>query len=166
VLPVAVLAVVAALMALEAYVSGRNERGLRARGAVEPPDDVHRLMRVAYPGCFLLMAIEGVLRPAADIRVAAAGGLLFVAAKALKYWAVAALGPRWSFRVLILPGAPLVTAGPYRFVRHPNYLAVVGELASVALLAPAPLAGVLAVVGFGALLRRRVAVEERALGLP
>ena len=73
------------------------------------------------------------------------GGLaLFGLAKALKVWAISSLGSRWTYRVLVLPGAPLVTAGPYRFIAHPNYLAVVGEIVSVALIVWAPITGVLA----------------------
>jgi methyltransferase len=62
-----------------------------------------------------------------------------------------------------VPGAPLVRRGPYRWLRHPNYAAVCGELAGTALAANAPVAGPLALAAFGALMLRRVAVEERAL---
>jgi methyltransferase len=89
---------------------------------------------------------------------------VFGVAKALKIWAISTLGIRWTFRVLILPGAPLITAGPYAFIRHPNYVAVAGEMAGIALLVCAPVTGTLAVLGFGALMRRRIAVEDRALG--
>jgi methyltransferase len=67
--------------------------------------------------------------------------------------------------VLVLPGAPLVSGGPYRLVRHPNYVGVVGELVAMALLSGARITGPLAVLGFGWLLLRRIAAEERALGL-
>ena len=56
------------------------------------------------------------------------GLVVFVVAKALKLWAIRSLGERWTFRVFVLPGSRLVTDGPYRWVRHPNYIAVVGEL--------------------------------------
>ena len=93
------------------------------------------------------------------------GGLaLFGLAKALKIWAISSLGSRWSYRVLVLPGAPLVHAGPYRFISHPNYLAVVGEIASVAAIVWAPITGVLATIGFGWLMIARIRVEDRALG--
>ena len=58
-----------------------------------------------------------------DARVAA--GVFFAAATALRWWVIATLGERWSTRVLVLPGAPPVRGGPYRWLRHPNYLAVV-----------------------------------------
>jgi len=71
---------------------------------------------------------------------------------------------RWTFRVLVLPGSPLVASGPYRWLRHPNYLAVIGELAGVAATVWAPITGVVAGLGFGWLIRRRIRVEEQALG--
>jgi len=92
------------------------------------------------------------------------GLALFGLAKALKLWAISSLGPRWSFRVLVLPGAPLINSGPYRFLSHPNYVAVAGEIASVALIVWAPIAGVLATTGFGVLMVKRIRVEDRALG--
>jgi methyltransferase len=95
----------------------------------------------------------------------AAGFALFVGAKLLKYWVIVSLGVRWSFRVLVPPGSTRVLTGPYRLLRHPNYLAVMGELAGAALIAHAPLTGGLALAGFGALLLLRIRIEERALGL-
>jgi len=93
----------------------------------------------------------------------ASGAVVFAAAKAIKYWAIATLGDRWTFKVLVLPGAPLVTGGPYRWLRHPNYVGVVGELVGAALMAYAPLAGAVSVLLFGVLLIARIRVEERAL---
>lgn len=153
----------AALMAAETWWSARNESRLRARGAAEPPGDVYRAMQVAYPGSFLAMAAEGWLRAPAAGWALAAGLAVLVAAKALKYWAIATLGERWCFRVLVPPGAPLVAGGPYRFLTHPNYLGVCGELLGAAMVFSAPVTGALAVLGFGALIRRRVAVEDAAL---
>ena len=76
------------------------------------------------------------------------GLALFGLAKALKVWAISSLGSRWSYRVLVVPGEPLVATGPYRFISHPNYLAVVGEIASVAAIVWAPITGMLAAIGF------------------
>lgn len=158
-----VLALIAFLMLLETYHSRRNERALRARGAREPHDDVYRWMQIAYPGSFILMGVEGMLRGGPPGGQLVAGAILFGAAKALKYWAIASLGHYWSFRVLVLPGASLVTTGPYRWCRHPNYIGVMGELLGAAVLLHAPIAGVGGLLGFGLLLRRRIAVEEQAL---
>jgi methyltransferase len=148
---------------LETWRSHRHERALRAAGAIEPVDDVHTWMRVVYPGTFLAMTAEGVLAPPACTTLVAIGIGVFVAAKLLKWWAILTLGRFWSFHVLVLPGAPLVATGPYRWVRHPNYVAVMGEIAGVALMMRAPFTGVASAIVFGALLVARIRVEERML---
>ena len=160
-----VLGAVALLMLAELQLSLGHERMLRADGASEPPDDVYPLMRLAYPGAFAAMAIEPLARGTVARDWLLLGVVLLGCAKALKFWAIASLGRYWSFRVLVIPGAPLVRTGPYRYVRHPNYVALIAEFVAVAIALQAPGAGALAVVGFGILLRRRIAVEERALGL-
>lgn len=161
-----VLVVVMLLMGVELLISRRNEARLRAAGAREPAGDVYAAMRWAYPAAFVLMAIEGALAGPDPGRAAVAGVVLFVSSKLLKAWAIAALGPRWTFRVLVPAGAPLVTRGPYAFVRHPNYIAVVGELMGMALIVGARVSGPLATLLFSLLLRRRIAVENRALRHP
>lgn len=163
---IALLTTIAALliMAGEAVLSSYNERLLRARGAIEPEGDVIGSMRWAYPGAFVLMGIEGALTGPAPPNVLLGGLALFGFAKALKIWAMSSLGTRWSYRVLVVPGEPLVTAGPYRFIAHPNYLAVAGEIASVAAIVWAPVTGVLATIGFGWLMIARIRIEDKALG--
>jgi methyltransferase len=163
---IAVITVLASLLMMggEAILSSYNERQLRARGAIEPEGDVINAMRFAYPAAFLAMGIEGALTGPAPANLLMGGLALFGIAKALKVWAISSLGVRWSYRVLILPGVPLVTTGPYRFIPHPNYLAVVGELVSVAAIVWAPITGILATLGFSMLMRARIRVEDRALG--
>src|SRR5690606_27947037 len=108
---------------------------------VEPPGDVYRTMQWAYPLAFVAMAIEGALFGPAPGASTLAGAAVFVLGKALKVWAIVSLGRRWTFRVLVLPGAPLVAHGPYAFLNHPNYVGVAGELAGMALLVGARVSG-------------------------
>ena len=143
--------------------SRRNERLLFARGAVTPPDPVYATMRWAYPGVFVAMAVEGAFARRDAEALALAGVAVFALGKALKVWAIAALGTRWTYRVLVLPGAPLVTRGPYRFLRHPNYAGVLGELAGMAMMTAALYSGPAGALFFAWLLRRRIAAEEVAL---
>lgn len=153
-------------MLVEARVSASNERWLRLQGAVEPAHDVYRTMQWAYPCAFVVMAMEGAVYGPPPGVTTLAGAVLFGAAKALKCWAIASLGRRWTFRVLVLPGVPLVADGPYAHVRHPNYIAVVGELIGIALLVGARVSGPLATILFGLLVRGRIRVEEEALRHP
>jgi methyltransferase len=161
--PVLLLSLAFLPMLLEARRSSRNEQALRAMGAHEPDDDVYGWMQVVYPACFLAMIAESWLRAAVPDGMFVAGVVVFMFAKALKYWAIGTLGWRWTFRVLVPPGSTLVLAGPYRFLRHPNYLAVAGELGGMALMAHAAITGPLAVAVFGFLMLLRIRVEERAL---
>jgi methyltransferase len=162
---VVALLVIFGSMALEARRSAANEQVLRRAGARPVADPSYPWMRVVYPLGFLLVCAEGWWR-AAPWDAWALGGLgLFLAGKALKYAAIAALGVRWSFQVLVLPGTPLVTRGIYRHLRHPNYLGVVGEVLGSAVWLHAAIAGTLFAVSFGLILLLRLRVEERALGL-
>jgi methyltransferase len=151
------------MMLGEQAVSRSNERKLRRAGAVEPTGDVYRTMAWTYPLMFVAMAAEGVIagRPWGVVNMI--GLAMFLAAKVLKFWAIAALGPRWTFRVLVPPGAPLVSGGPYAWMRHPNYVGVFGEIIGAALLVGGFATGALSLIGFGMLIRKRIAVEEEAL---
>lgn len=150
-------------MALEARLAARHDRALRSAGATDPNDDVFPWMQLAYPAAFLAMACEAWGRRAHPNAAFMAGAVVFALAKAIKYWAIATLGDRWTFRVLVPPASSRITSGPYRFMRHPNYLGVLGEIAGMALMAQAPIAGTLSIVIFGILILARIRVEERAL---
>jgi methyltransferase len=155
--------IVFGMMLIEARRASANERAQRARGGIEPDGDVYKAMQVVYPAAFLAMFVEGATRADPGPMTPLAGAALFLAAKGLKWWAILSLGPFWTFRVIVVPGARLIAGGPYRWVRHPNYVGVIGELAGVALMTGAPVAGVTGIATFAWLLVRRIAVEERAL---
>jgi methyltransferase len=88
---------------------------------------------------------------------------LVIAAQALRWWCITTLGPRWNTRVIVVPGLPLVETGPYRRLRHPNYLAVVVEGAALPLAGSAWItAGTFTVLN-AALLTIRLRCETRAL---
>ncbi len=160
-----VLAVIIGLMAAEWRVSIRHNARLTAMGATDPPEPEYLWLAIVYPVSFLLMGAEAWWRNADIGGAFVSGALLFLAAKALKYWAIASLGVRWTFRVRVLRGAPLVTSGPYQYIAHPNYVAVAGELAGAALMTGAFIAGPAMTVVFCVLMWRRIRFEERALAV-
>ena len=171
-LPLVTLAVIVGMLLAETRLSRRHEELLQQRGAVRPPGDVYAVMALAYPLGFVAMGIEGAVRaattpPTIDVSTSLApgfflsGALLFAASKALKYWAMGALGTRWTFRVYVLPGLPLVESGPYQYVSHPNYIAVVGELAGTAMMMGARMTGPVVLAGFGLILALRIRFETR-----
>ena len=88
---------------------------------------------------------------------------LVIGANALRWWCIAALGPRWSARVIVMPGAPLVRTGPYRYLNHPNYLAVIVEGAALPLMGSAWITAVTFTAANLALLTVRIRCETRAL---
>jgi len=120
-----ILLLVALQRLLEVVYAERNTRALLARGAVE-------IGRAHYPLIVLLhaawlAAIALALPQNATIHWGALA--VFLLLQAARVWVIATLGPYWTTRIINLPGAPLVRKGPYRFVRHPNYLVVAGEIA-------------------------------------
>ena len=159
------LFLVVPFLLIETIRSTRNVQNLRQRGAIEPPDDPYALMSAVYPTSFIAMTVEGTWHGGPRAPWLLVGIVLFTLSKLLKFWVINVLGDRWSFRNLALPGAPLIARGPYQFMRHPNYLAVVGEMLAVAFFMPAPITGAIFIVAMGLILRKRIAVEERALGL-
>ncbi len=150
-------------MILEARRSNRHDRVLRAAGAVEPRGDVYQAMQIAYPLSFLLPIAEGLMRARPASTITILGLTVFLLAKGLKYWAIATLGERWTFRVLVPPHSSRTIAGPYQFLRHPNYVAVAGEIAGVASAAQAWITGPVMLIVFTLLMRARIRVEEQAL---
>jgi methyltransferase len=158
-------AVIVPFLIVETIRSGYNERQLRKQGAIEPAGDPWGPISVIYTGGFVAMMLEGLARGGATQQWMVAGLLVFTLGKLIKFWAVRTLGPRWSFRILVLPGAPLVTGGPYRYMTHPNYVGVFGEFVGSAVMLNAPVAGIVISLAFLYFLRKRIAVEERALGI-
>lgn len=154
-----------ALMLVELAVSNANERVLMRLGALDAPDPVYATMRWAYPLSFVIMALEGLVWGLPGTPVMWSGAAVFVAGKAFKAWAIVTLGHRWTYRVIVLPGAPLVNSGPYTVVRHPNYVGVLGEFIGFALLVGARVSGPVSTLFFMRLLWLRIVAEERALGL-
>jgi methyltransferase len=86
-----------------------------------------------------------------------------VLSQALRWWCIATLGNQWNTRVIVVPGLPLVRRGPYRIMRHPNYVAVVAEGFALPLVHTAWVTAVLFTVANAALLRERLRVENQAL---
>ena len=164
-LPLLAVVVIFGTLGVESLRSAANEQALRARGARVVPDPSYPFMRVVYPLGFLAVCLEGWARDLHWNEWSAVGLAVFLLGKAIKYAAIATLGQRWTFRIVVPPDAPLVSHGIYRWLRHPNYLGVVAEILGSALWMQAPITGTLFAVSFGLILIVRIRTEERALGL-
>jgi methyltransferase len=149
---------------VELWISRRNAAWARAQGAIEYGQEHLFWMKLLHAGFFVGCLLEvwllsPPLRPAlATLSIAVAIG-----AQALRYWTIGTLGRRWNIAVLVLPGVAVETGGPFRFVRHPNYLAVVIEGLAVPLIHSAVLSALVFSALNAWLLWVRIRCEERAL---
>lgn len=161
----ALLGLVAAERVLELVLSNRNARAVAARGAVEGESrPFYALMVLAHTLFLIAMPLEvrAFDRPFSPVLAGVATAVV-VAAMALRYWAIATLGERWNTRVLVVPGESAAVSGPYRFVRHPNYVAVIAEMIALPLVHTAWVTALVATLANALLLRARIRHEEAAL---
>jgi methyltransferase len=159
------LVLVGAERLAELFLSRRNARIQLARGAVEVGAAHFRVMALVHaiflPACFA-EAFFLHRSPPGPLAIVALFAVLL--AQALRWWAVATLGPRWNVRVIAIPGAPAIATGPYKIIRHPNYLAVAIELLSLPLVHGAWICALVFTLANAALMAVRIPAEERALG--
>ena len=155
---------VAAERLVELRIAARNRAAALAKGGKEYGSRHFPVMRAMHT-VFLVACIAEVAlldRPL-HVPLAAVSLLGVIGAQALRYWCIATLGPRWNVRVIIVPGMTLATDGPYRFLRHPNYLAVVIEMVALPLVHTAWVTALVFSLLNAAMLAVRIRVEEAAL---
>lgn len=157
--------IIAALeMGVELWISLRNSHFLRKQGARDIAPWILPFMSLIYVMFFIGSYLENLYRePALQMWWVALFLGLYVAAKILKFWAISALGKFWTMRVLVIPGAPVVDSGPYRWMKHPNYVSVMMELSAIPLLGKCTFTFAASFVLFSILLYFRIQEEERAL---
>jgi methyltransferase len=161
---VALVLLVAAIRLVELGVAKRNLEWARERGGVETGAGHYPVMVALHTallfGCIVeVVALDRPFLPELGWPMLA----LLVGAHALRWWCIRTLGPQWNTRVVRVPGMPLVDGGPYRWFRHPNYVAVVAEGIALPLVHTAWVTALGFTVLNGLLLRVRLRVEERAL---
>ncbi|AWB09048.1 hypothetical protein A6A40_29120 (plasmid) [Azospirillum humicireducens] len=157
--PQAILLAVAAQRLLELVVARRNTARLLAEGAREVGAAHYPLFVVLHAGWLLALFLAVPANAPIDGWLLA----LFLLLQAGRGWVVVTLGRFWTTRIITLDGAPLVRRGPFRWVRHPNYLVVAGELAVLPLVFGNVWIAVVATLLNIPLTRRRIRVEEEVL---
>lgn len=155
---VGVLAVVTLQRLAELALANRNTRALKAAGAVEAGAGHYPLI-VSLHAAWLV----GLWALAWDRPINLAWLAGFIALQLLRGWVIASLGGRWTTRIIVLPGAGLVRRGPYRFLDHPNYLIVVGEIAVLPLAFGLPVYALLFSALNAAILWVRIRAESKVL---
>ncbi|MFZ1415802.1 MAG: isoprenylcysteine carboxylmethyltransferase family protein [Defluviicoccus sp.] len=143
----------------EVVFAERNRRRLLVRGGTEVGAGHFPLFFLVHGGWLISLAV---LVPA-DAPIVWPWLSVFLALQPLRLWVIASLGERWTTRIIIVPGAPLVSRGPYRLVRHPNYLIVALEIALLPLAFDAPAIAVVFSLANALLLHHRIRIEEAAL---
>ena len=154
-----VVGLVAVQRLAEVAYGRRNERRLRAEGGVEAGAGHYPLIA----GLHLAWLASMLLEVPADEPVRWPYLGAYLALQGARAWVMASLGQNWTTRVIVVPGRPLVRRGPYRYLKHPNYLVVAGEIALLPLVFGAwRIAAVYSVLN-AILLAHRIRVENRAL---
>ena len=123
-LPYLIMALVTLQRLGELVIAARNTRHLRALGAIEIGRSHYPVMVTLHASWLIVLwlTVGG-----HSVNVALLG--IFLLLQALRVWVLVTLGRRWTTRIIILPGASLISRGPFRYLRHPNYCVVVGEIA-------------------------------------
>lgn len=163
---VALLAAVGVERLAELVVARRNKAWALARGGIVVGQG-HYLVMVVLHTSFLLACLAEVLvldRPFIPWLGWPALAVV-LGAQCLRWWCITTLGRQWNTEVIVVPGGSRVTAGPYRWLRHPNYVAVVLEIAALPLVHSAWVTAVVFSVANAVLLRTRIRVEDEALQL-
>ncbi len=149
---------------IEMRVSRRHQRAMGARGIEVKREPVFGLMVALHTGVLVAAALEVIfLKRPFTPAVGWPALALVVLANLLRWWVIAALGPHWNVRVMGSLSMGVVSSGPFRYVRHPNYVAVFVELAALPLVHGAWLTALGGSLLHVMILRRRIALEEQVL---
>lgn len=155
---IALLTFVTAQRLSELVIARRNTMALFARGAREIAPDHYPYMVALHTGW---LAGLWMLATGQPVQLFWFG--LFMLLQVLRLWVLTTLGERWTTRIIILPGAPLIESGPYRFFKHPNYMIVTGEIAALPLAFGMPLYALVFSLLNAAILTVRIRAENAAL---
>jgi methyltransferase len=156
----AILAAVALQRLFELVLSRRNTQRLMARGAIEVAPGHYPFMVAVHTAWLISLWVFGRDQPVNLVAL-----VFYLILQGLRFWVMRTLGARWTTRIISLPSQPLVVAGPYRFISHPNYAVVVGEIAVLPLVFNLPVVALIFTVLNAMVLTIRIRAENRALAL-
>jgi methyltransferase len=148
---------------LELVYSRRNERRVRARGAVERGAGHYPVMVALHSFWLISTFVEGLLRGPEIPAWWPVPLVAFLLVQPLRYWAIVSLGSNWNTRILVVPGGKLVKSGPYRYFLHPNYVVVAVEILTFPLIFGAWITAIVFSLLNATLLFVRIRIENRAL---
>jgi methyltransferase len=148
---------------VEVMIANRNARWIKSQGGYEVGKEHYKYIVVLHALFFVSLIIEVTVIDSGFVFWTVAPLIIFLLAQFGRVWALSALGRFWNTRIMILPGAKVVAKGPYRYLRHPNYVIVVTELACLPLIFQAYWTAILFTIMNALVLSIRIKVEEKAL---
>jgi methyltransferase len=160
----ALLVAVALLRLVELRISKRHQEEMAARGATKVDEPKFRWMVLLHTAVLLGAALEVVFqRRPFILGLAAPMFFVFLAANAVRWWVIRSLGEHWNVQVVDSTRLGIVTSGPFRYVRHPNYAAVFAEMLALPLIHTAWITAAAGAIAHIAVLAQRLSTEERVL---
>jgi methyltransferase len=142
----------------ELVLAQYNTKNLKARGAIEVGVSHYPLIVAVHTAWLITLWILGRYQPVNLPALA-----VFVALQGLRVWIIATLGSRWTTRIIVLLGEPLITSGPYRYLAHPNYAVVAAEIATLPLALYLPITALVFTLLNAVVLFIRIRAESRVL---
>ena len=144
-------------------IARKNEMHMKANGAREFDKSGYRVIVLMHIGFFISLVLEYILLYGKLNKFWIPLLILFILAQFLRYWAIGTLGRYWNTKILVIPETMPINRGPYKYMKHPNYIAVITEIAVIPLIFSCYLTAVVFSILNILVLRRRIKIEEKAL---
>lgn len=147
----------------ELIIAKQNEKWMKQRGAIEHYADHYKWIVLVHSLFFVSIILEAV---GEELILNSWKGfllLMFVGAQVFRFWCLTSLGRFWNTKIIVLPKVELVQKGPYKFIKHPNYIVVAFEFIVIPLLFNAYMTAVIFPVLHGILMKIRIPCEEKAI---
>lgn len=148
---------------IELVIARNNEKWLKNRGAIEKEADHYKWFIIVHTLFFISIIVETLLRDDPNLPLNYTLFTIFILAQLGRIWCISSLGKYWNTKIIILPGEHLVSKGPYKYVKHPNYIIVGIELFVIPLLFGAIITAMVFPLLHILILTVRIPAEERAL---
>lgn len=147
----------------ELVISKRNQKLMLSKGAVEFDKHGYRYIVMMHTAFFVCLVSEWVFLKR-DLNFYWVYLLIiFILAQVLRYWSIASLGYLWNTKIIVLKGSRLVSAGPYKYLKHPNYIAVITEILVIPLIFSCYITCIVFSILNIIVLTRRIKIEQTAL---
>jgi len=150
---------------VELRLAKSNEQNVREEGAVEYDVEGYKYIVLLHTGFFISLLVEKIFLNREFNIFSIIFFIVFIFTQLLRYWAISSLGKYWNTKILVVPDLNLITKGPYKYLRHPNYIAVIIEIAVIPLIFSCYITSVVFTLLNLIVLRRRIRIEEQALNI-